>query len=156
VTLGRVRESLSEGLGARSLLSFSPFEEEHQLLLPALLLLLRRSFRPPLRSVQRERALAVSPLRPFPKMARRALSAVPLAAAAAAVASLVLSSLVLSCSAMNADDAGPQEGSTSLFAVFALSMLSLFVFPYTISKVVKAASPERESRLWEKVWRRKN
>lgn len=89
-------------------------------------------------------------------MARRALSAVPLAAAAAAVASLVLSSLVLSCSAMNADDAGPQEGSTSLFAVFALSMLSLFVFPYTISKVVKAASPERESRLWEKVWRRKN
>lgn len=107
-----------------------------------------------MRSVQRERALAASPLRPFPKMARRALSAVPLAAAA--VASLVLSSLVLSCSAMNADDAGPQEGSTSLFAVFALSMLSLFVFPYTISKVVKAASPERESRLWEKVWRRKN
>jgi len=64
---------------------------------------------------------------------------------------LVLSSLVLSCSAMNTDDAGPQEGSTSLFAVFALSMLSLFVFPYTISKVVKAAAPERESRPWEKV-----
>ena len=52
---------------------------------------------------------------------------------------------------MNADEAGPQEGSTSLFAVFALSMLSLFVFPYTISKVVKAAAPERESRPWEKV-----
>ena len=81
------------------------------------------------------------------KMARRApLSAAPLAAFA-----VVFASLVLSCFAMNADDAGPQEGSTSLFAVFALSMLSLFVFPYTISKVVKAASPERESRLWEKV-----
>jgi len=54
---------------------------------------------------------------------------------------------------MNTDDAGPQEGSTSLFAVFALSMLSLFVFPYTIAKISKAAAPERESRPWEKVRR---
>ena len=78
-------------------------------------------------------------------MARRALSA-------SAVPLVVFFSLVVSCSAnINSEDAGPQSGSTSLFAVFALSMLSLFVFPYTISKVVKAASPERESRLWEKV-----
>jgi hypothetical protein len=68
-----------------------------------------------------------------------------------AIVGLSLSLLFSCCSAMNADDAGPQEGSTSLFAVFALSMLSLFVFPYTISKVVKAAAPEKESRPWEKV-----
>lgn len=81
------------------------------------------------------------------RMARAFLSSFPL------VAVVSLSSALVLCSAMDADDAGPQEGSTSLFAVFALSMLSLFVFPYTISKVVKAAAPERESRPWEKVSR---
>ena len=83
-------------------------------------------------------------------MARRG-APLPASSVAAAAVVVLFSSLVLSCSAMNADDAGPQEGSTSLFAVFALSMLSLFVFPYTISKVVQAAAPERESKPWEKV-----
>jgi len=48
-------------------------------------------------------------------------------------------------------DPGPQEGNTSLFAVFALSLLSLVLVPYTISRLAALSAPDDEERPWEAV-----
>jgi translocation protein SEC63 len=44
-----------------------------------------------------------------------------------------------------------QAGSSPLFAVFFLSVFSLFLIPYTIYKLCVAASPEEVVRPWEAV-----
>ena len=43
------------------------------------------------------------------------------------------------------------QGSEQLFAVFFLSIYSLFVIPYTIYKLCHAASPDEVVKPWEAV-----
>ena len=48
-------------------------------------------------------------------------------------------------------DAGPQEGNTSLFAVFALALSSLVLVPYTLVRLARLSAPDDEERPWETV-----
>ena len=49
------------------------------------------------------------------------------------------------------DEEPPPQGSSPLFAVFFLSIYSLFVIPYTIYKLCHAASPDEVVKPWESV-----
>lgn len=49
------------------------------------------------------------------------------------------------------DEEPPPQGSSPLFAVFFLSIYSLFVIPYTIYKLCHAASPDEVVKPWELV-----
>lgn len=44
-----------------------------------------------------------------------------------------------------------QAGSSPLFAVFVLSLFSLFLIPYTIYKLCVAAAPDEVVKPWESV-----
>ena len=52
---------------------------------------------------------------------------------------------------MSSSDVGPQEGNTSLFAVFALAMSCLVLLPYTVSRLAALSAPDDDERPWETV-----